>query len=427
MLRPSMKTLLISCLLLPGGVPCAAAAAPAAAAAAAAPSPVEVAFTGSLGYDNNVYLVDQGTLGRVDSVVSTEGAKVGTPFGCGASASYAATGSRFWNASDEDNVKHQLAAGYKHAFDALSVAAATEFAQVQGEGQGSVYGTMPGTSSFTTVAPRERRDQLQNKTDLAVRYDTRLGFVRGVGKLQYWDMQTHALTGAENYRDRYDLNGGADFGRAFAMGGPEYYLGYRRGYFYQDTDGGTFSSPPAPNASATNPYNRFLAGVDGKITPSLKLAAQLGWTVNEYTSSYLGADKSLEGLYQDVTATWKAAANDELQLKTTMARSVSSASAASVLASSYQLGWKHDFSKQWSATLTGRLSKNNYDGSSTDRSDVLYTGIAALTWNSSAMLAWTLSVTQDFAKNTRTKVTETFSDEAAFEHTLVSAGVTWKL
>jgi hypothetical protein len=413
-----MKTHLIACLLIPSLVPCAYAAAP--AAPAAAPSPVEVAFTGSLGYDNNVYLVDQGVLGRVDSVVSTVGAKVGTQFACGASASYAATGARFWNASDEDNVKHQLTAGYKHAFDALSVTGATEFAQVQGDDQGNVYG-VTNKSTFTTPAPRERRDQLQNKTDLAVRYDLGQNFVRGVGKLQYWDMQTHAVTGGENYRDRYDLNAGADFGRSFAKDGPEYYLGYRRGYFYQDTDGTTTTT-----ASATNQYNRFLAGVDGKVTPSLKLASQLGWTVNEYTSSYGGADKSLEGLYQDVTATWKAAANDELQLKTAMARTVSSTSAASVLASTYQLGWKHNFSKQWTSTLTGRLSKNNYDGT-TDRSDVLYTGIAALTWNSSATLAWTLSVTQEFAKNIRTNVTESFSDQAAFEHTLVSAGVTWKL
>ena len=305
-----MKTHLIACLLIPSLLPCAYAAVP---AVAKAPWPVEVAFTGSLGYDNNVYLVDQGTLGRVDSVVSTVGAKMGTQFGCGASASYAATGSRFWNASEEDNVKHQLAAGYKHSFDALSVNAATEFAQVHGENQGSVYGTIPGKSSFTTVGPRERRDQLQNKTDLAVRYDIGQNFVRGVGKLQYWDMQTHASAGAENYRDRYDLNGGADFGRAFAKNGPDYYLGYRRGYCYQDTD-----AAPATVNHATNQYTRFLAGVDGKVTPSLKLAAQLGWTVNEYTSSYLSADKSLEGLYQDVTATRKATANDELQFKTSV-------------------------------------------------------------------------------------------------------------
>ena len=414
-----MKTHLIACLLIPSLLPCAYAAVP---AVAKAPWPVEVAFTGSLGYDNNVYLVDQGTLGRVDSVVSTVGAKMGTQFGCGASASYAATGSRFWNASNEDNVKHQLAAGYKHSFDALSVNAATEFAQVQGENQGSVYGTIPGKSSFTTVGPRERRDQLQNKTDLAVRYDIGQNFVRGVGKLQYWDMQTHASAGAENYRDRYDLNGGADFGRAFAKNGPDYYLGYRRGYCYQDTD-----AAPATVNHATNQYTRFLAGVDGKVTPSLKLAAQLGWTVNEYTSSYLSADKSLEGLYQDVTATWKATANDELQFKTSMARVVSSTGCASVLASAYQLGWKHDFSKQWTSTLTGRLSKNNYDGSSTDRNDVLYTAIAGLTWNSSATLAWTLSVSQEFAKNACKDKSPTFSDQAAFERTLVSAGVTWKL
>ena len=90
-----------------------AVAAPGAPAAGTPPLSIEVALTGSLGYDNNVYLVDQGPLGRVHSLVSTVGAKVGAKFASGASASYAATGSRFWDASDEDNVKHQLAAGFK--------------------------------------------------------------------------------------------------------------------------------------------------------------------------------------------------------------------------------------------------------------------------------------------------------------------------
>ena len=401
-----------------------AVAAPAAPAAAQLTSPIEVAFTGSLGYDNNVYAVDEGRLGRVDSLVSIVGAKIGTTFASGASASYTATGSRFWNASDEDNVKHQLAAGYNHSFDAVCMNAATEFAQVQGEDVGSVYGTMPGRNSFTFIFPRERRNQLQNKTDLALRYDMGRNFVRGVGRLQFWDMQTHALVGADNYRDRYDLNGGADLGRKFTSGGPDTYLGYRRGYFYQDMDGGSFTA--TPTANSTSQYNRFLVGVDGKVTPSLKLAAQLGWTVNDYTSSYGGSDKSIEGLYQDVTATWQADANNELQLKTTMGRTVSSTSAASILASAYQLAWKHDFSKQWTATLSGRVCKNNYDGT-TDRNDVLYTGIASLTWKSSATLSWTLSLTQDFAKNARKDVTPTFSDQAAFERTVVSAAVTWTL
>jgi len=284
-----------------------ALAAPVAPKAGTPPSPIEVALTGSLGYDNNVYLVDQGPLGRVDSLVSTFGAKGGAKFASGASASYAATGSRFWDASDEDNVRHQLAAGFKRSFDTVSVNAATEFAQVQGEDQGSVYGLMPGKSSFTTLAPRERRDQLQNKTDLALRHDSGQNFVRGVGKLLYWDMQTHAFTGGENYRDRYDLNGGADIGRALSAGGPEYYLGYRRGYFYHDTD-----AVPATTANATNQYHRFLVGMDGKVTANLKLAAQLGWTVHDYTFSYLGSDKSLEGFYQDVTASWQATASNEL-------------------------------------------------------------------------------------------------------------------
>jgi len=388
-------------------------------------SPVEISVNTSLGYDSNVYLVDEGRLGRVDSAVSILGAKIGAKFASGAAFSYAATGSNYWNASDESNVKHVLATSFNQKYDTLSLSGSSEFAQVQGDNTGVIFG-VPNKSTFTTPAPRERRDQFQNKTDLAVRFDTSLGFVRGGGKLQYWDMQTHAVVGADNYRDRYDLNGGADFGRAFTQGGPEYYLGYRRGYFYHDTD-----SAPAITKNATSHYDRYLLGFDGKLTPSLKVSAQAGWAINDYTASYQSPNASIEGLFTDITVTWSASTADQVQFKTAQGRTLSSSGQQSILATMYQGAWTHDFNKQWSSTLTARISKNNYAGGSTgsalDRDDQLYSGITALTWKSSAHLAWTLSASYDVARNLNDNLSATAENQAAFDRAYISLGVNWKL
>jgi Putative beta-barrel porin 2 len=406
----------------------AEATTPAPAAKATVPvatkSPIEFSVTSSIGYDSNVYLVNNGVLANRESTVSTLGAKVAAKFDSGVALSYSATENRYWDETSQDNVKHVLGASWANKLDAFSWNAATEFAQVDGSSTSANYnvGGVAQKSAFATAAPRERDDQLQNKTDLMVRYDTSQGFVRGVGKLQYWDMQTKIAPANqnENYVDRSDINGGVDVGRAFTKGGPEYYLGYRNGYQFQDIDGQSNS------LNASNHYDRYLAGVDGKILPSLKLAAQAGWDIHQYDARALNKKDTDEGIYTDISATWTATKADEIQFKTSQSAGVSSTGKNSIINTVYQFAWKHCFSPAWSTSLTGRYADANY--SPVTRDDIDYTAIAAVTWNASKNLSATFSYSQDWGReNGDVSINALQADQREFARSFVSASVTWKL
>ena len=393
-----------------------------------ATSPLELSLNSSVGYDSNVYCTDQGPLGRKGSGVATVGAKIGAKVASGASINYTPTATNYWDETSQDNVKNVLGAGWKNKVDAISWIGTTEFTQITGPDTGSNYGPAGSSSApsnavgqknaYATAAPRDRSEQLQNKTDLAVRFDSSLGFVRGVGKLQYWDMQTStppAPSTAEKYVDRSDINGGLDVGRAFTKGGPEYYLGYRKGYQFQDRDGQT-----AASLDASNRYDRYLIGVDGKLLPQLKMAAQVGTERHQYDQC------ANEDLFADITATWTISSDDGLTAKISQARGLSSTGVNSILVTAYELAWKHSFSKDWSSTLTARMSESAYQVSA-HRDDTLYTGIAALTWYATPVLSCTLTASQDAGSGSDNYLYNNDNKYRNFDRTFVALGVNYSL
>jgi len=398
-----------------------AAVALAATRAAAAPAPAAPAWEASLGasagFDSNVYLAGAGPLADRESGLATLSARLGAKFGPGLAVSYAALATEFWDETDENNLKHTLGASWDRKLEHLSWKAATDFALVDGADRGVDYGSGVG-SAFSTAAPRERRDQWQNKTDLALRHDSAPGFVRAVGKLQYWDMRTAAVNGC-NYVDRYDVQGGADLGRALTPGGPEAYLGYRRGYQFQDND-----FAPATVTNASNHYDRYLLGVDGSPVKSLKVAAQAGWAKHSYNADYAGSAHE-EGLFTDATFTWTATADDELQFKTGQARTFSTTGKNSIVSTCHQLSWKHVFDASWNATLGARLAEAEY--APFRRDDLSYAALASLTWNATKTLACTLSVSQEWGRDNLDDLRGAAEGKREFDRAFISVGVNWKL
>lgn len=388
-----------------------------AAMAAGANPAINVTLSASAGHDSNVFLAETGRLANRESAFSSASARLATKVGSDLALAYAAAATRFWDETTEDNLKHTLAAAWTRKLDAFSWNAATEFALVDGDDQGADYGSGNG-NAFSTAAPRERRDQWQNKTDLALRFDTAPGFIRAVGKLQYWDMRTSTVNGC-NYVDRHDVQGGLDFGRALSKGGPEAYLGYRHGYQFQDND---FASATLVNAS--NHYDRALVGFDGSPVKSLKVAAQAGWSKHAYNADYAGSANE-EGLFTDLTLTWNATAADEFCFKTSQSRTVSTTGKNSLLATSHQLAWKHVFTPRWSTTLTGRVSEAEYTPYRRDDFDC--TALASVTWNATKTLSCSVTASHDWGRDHLNGLADSLSEKRDFDRTLVSAGVTWKL
>ena len=393
-----------------------AALAATSAAAGAAPA-WEAALGASAGFDSNVYLADFGPLADRESGVGTVSARIGAKFDRGLALSYSAQETKFSEEAREDNLKQTLAASWARKLEPFSWNAATEFASVDGDDRGADYGSGVG-SAFSTAAPRERRDQLQNKTDVVLRHDSDLGFVRALGKLQYWDMRTSAVNSC-NYVDRHDVQGGVDLGRALAPDGPDAYLGYRRGHQSQDND---FS--PATAANASNHYDRYLAGFEGRPAKPLAIGAQVGWEKHHYNADYAGSAHE-EGLFVDATVTWTASTADELQFKTTRTRTFSTTGKNSVLSTVHQLSWKHAFGERWSATFTGRVAEAEY--APYRRDDLGYTALAAITWNATKNLGLAATVSQEWGRDHLNDLFGPAEDKREFERAFVSLGINWKL
>lgn len=402
-------------------VPLIAAAVALPATRAASPAPAgpawEVALGSSVGFDSNVYLAEFGPLAKRESAIATASARLGAKFGSGVALAWTATATDFSEESDENNIKQTLAASWTRKLESLSWAAATEFALVDGDDRGVDYGAGIG-SAFSTVAPRERRDQWQNKTDLSLRHDTPAGFVRAVGKLQYWDMRTAGVGGC-NYVDRYDAQGGVDLGRALPEAGPELYLGYRRGYQFQDND-----QSPSSAANASNHYDRTFVGVDGAPVKSLKVNAQIGWATHGYNADYAGSAHE-EDLFADATVTWSPTQADEFQLRACQSRTFSTTGKNSFLVTCEKLSWKHRFGERWSASLAGAVTEAEY--APYRRDDLDYAVTAALGWDAASNLSCTLSVTQEWGRNNLNGLAGLPEDRREFDRTFVSLGVNWKL
>lgn len=143
-------------------------------------------------------------------------------------------------------------------------------------------------NNYAHAPARERRDQIQDRYTASLQYTSGSFFVRGVSSLTYFDLNTHfhntgaaPYKGYQNYVDRYDINGGVDFGYKVS---PDVALtlGIRDGYQYQEQFDVTFSGDQ--HASSSH-YLRFLAGIEGKPVKWLTVKLVLGPDDRKYNAS----------------------------------------------------------------------------------------------------------------------------------------------
>jgi hypothetical protein len=394
------------------------AAAPRGAVASSGPA-LTTSASGQAGYDNDAYAVDHGRLADRGSAFVSAGARLAAAFGPGRSLSYAPAATIYFEEPDENHVKHLVSAAWKEDVGSFTWAAATEFALIDGDDRGVDYGPGHG-NAFSTGYPRERRDQVQNRSELAARLDCSAGFARALGKLALWDMRTSPVSGI-NYVDRHDIQVGLDLGRALRPAGPEVYVGYRRGRQFQDRD----ARPDLPR-HASNHYDRALLGCDGRLGPGLTLAAQVGWARHAYPDDpavYAGSVNE-EDVFTDLTLAWVPAPADELRLKTGQARAVSTTGTQSYLTSTCQVSWRHRFGEAWSATLTGRAAEAEYAPAARD--DLACALQADLAWQWDEHRSCTVALSREVGRDRHNAVAGTAAALREFDRTILSLGFTWK-
>jgi hypothetical protein len=362
-------------------------------------------------YDDNIYGVSGKVAAEkhswISTVAPTLGVNLAPLFGDASVVKALALGyspevNIFHNAPSENYTAHRFAQTLKAQAGDFSVNLENGLNYIDGNDKAPVYsGDDSQRSAYATAMPRERREQIQDRSKISIQYDQPQWFARLAGSLLSYDLLTDlsTQTGYQNYASRYDVNGGVDFGYKvtsdFAVT-----LGYRYGHQYQQT------FPEAIDDhqwSATSDYQRVLLGVEGSPWKWLTLSAQAGPDFRSYDSSAPVLDDNTTTYYGEASATANISDNDKLSLRYKQWRWVSSTGKVPYNDSLYELGYKRKLTSQLAWDLTGRIQSSDYSpgnaGATSVRNDYLYTLATGLTFAVNRNLSFNASYSLDLARN----------------------------
>jgi len=447
--RPSSKSLYTASALVASAL--AACAAPAAQPAAASKAALfqkpawltDLSLSVKESYDDNIYMVSGAGAPKQDSWITSVSPKIGFNFaplvGDQKTLQVLAFGYNpdfvtFHDADEESYIAHRLANTIKGKSGAFSFNLENAFNYIDGSENAPIYSTVlhdDQRSAYATGAPRERREQLQDRAKIVLQYDLGKWFVRPTASFLYYDLMTNLRTtaGYQNYADRFDVNGGTDVGYRISPN-IALTLGYRYGHQYQQ------QYPTAidkNHTSSSNDYQRALVGVEGKLFKWLTLSAQAGpdfRTYPETTTTHLTpvADNHPIKYYAEAALTSTVSPNDTLAFKYKQWQWVASTGKLPLFDSTYDLSYKRKFGKNLSLDLGGKIASSDYtsgEGASAHRDDWIYSLSAGLNYSFTPNLSASLTYAVDFGRNAQDNLAlpEKYRE---FDHQLVSLGATFK-
>ena len=281
---------------------------------------------------------------------------------------YSADAAAYARESGENHIRHRalirLADGERYRFQ-------TAFTFVQGPREGVEFDA--GRSAWATVLVRERRQQIQNRTQLERTWTYDDWFIRPSAALTAFDLQARKRTdvaGYDNWIDRYDLAGGLDLGHQAVLGG-ELYGGWRYGRQYQGREG---NRP----TDRSNRYQRFLVGYKGDVTDQLQFKVETGPTYHRYEDSESVGDAVIRHWYLDASGTYRFSDSTRLTGVASQSKSVASTGLLSNEIRTLGVTLHHRFDPDWSLRLGHSYRTLLYDDR--DLKDLLLTSEATLAW-----------------------------------------------
>lgn len=396
-------------------------------------------------YDDNLFLVSGDGAPKQDSWLTTVSPKVGinlAPLIKGQkvlqvlSLGYAPDFVIYHDQSSESYNAHRLATALKGKAGAFSFNLDNGFNFVDGSDTAPVYSRAlhdDQRSAYSTAAPRERREQIQDRAKIVLQYDWEKCFIRPTATLLYYDLMTDLRTNAgyQNYCDRYDVNGGADFGYKLAPA-IAVTLGYRYGHQYQQVFP---TAIDATRSSAPSDYHRILLGFEGKPLSWLTVSAQAGPDFRSYPETTVSHTTPVNHVnpvmyYAEATLTATITPDDTLTFKYKQWEFVSSTGKLPLFDSSFDLSYRHKFGKSLVLDLGAKWADSDYSsgtGTGALRDDAMLTGSAGVTYAFTSHLSATLAYAFDLGRNQQDVLaagqTETYRE---FNHNLVSLGATLK-
>ena len=397
-------------------------------------------------YDNNVFLsgVDQKYLppnyvvpaGSVAALknrwswVSTVSPRLGVNFAPldkspsalkTLSLSYTPDFSFYHNEPSENFEAHRFNAIARTKQDALSVNLENSFAYIHGSDFGPTY---PGgyVTAYNVGAPRERRKQIQDRAVVSFQYDCEKWFIRPTASLLYYNLMTEQInvTGYQNYVDRYDVNGGSDFGYKFR---PQMAatLGYRYGHqFQQQLSFSPYSSP--------SDYQRVVIGLEGKPWDWLALKIQGGPDFRAYAGNSAEHitpvnNPHLITYYGEASLIATISSKDAVSIKYKGWQWVSSVGRVPYFDSTYAVNYHRQINSKFGLDLGGRLLTADYSSGNLPackRDDWQYTVSADLGYAVNAHASIHLAYVLDLGRNAQSAIPN--PDTRDYDHQLISLG-----
>jgi hypothetical protein len=338
------------------------------------------------------------------------------------SLGYAPDFANYYEAPSEDYNAHRFPAAIKAQAGAFALALENNVAYVDGN---TVAPTYPGGfySAIGIAAPRQRREQIQDRLNVTLRYDGDWWFIRPAASLLYYDMKTELMNvlGYQNYCDRYDVNGGADLGWKIApkMAAT---LGYRYGYQGQQQ----FSFSPY---SSPSDYQRLLVGFEGTPWNWLEVRIVGGPDFRVYEGDTLAhitpvSDKTPVKYYGDAMLAAKLSPKDTLIFKAKQFQWLSSLGKVPYYDSIYDLSYHRVLTTHLGAELGFRAWDADYNSGNLPacrRNDWQYTCLAGLTYTFSTHFSANLAYSLDLGRNAQADVINPQGRE--YNQNLVSLGV----
>ncbi len=336
----------------------------------------------------------------------------------------------YHNQTSESFNAQRVLATIKGNPEPVSFSGDNNFTYIDGSGMGPFY---PGNqlSAFATVADKERRRQINDRANVSVQLNQDHWFVRPVASLLYYNMMTELLNtgvpanvGYQNYCDRYDVNGGADFGYKVA---PQLALtlGYRYGHQYQQQ----YSFSPY---SSSSDYQRLLAGIEGNPWTWLTVKIQGGPDFRNYQGDSATHTTPVDDLhpvtyYDEASLTANFAPDNTLTFKTKSWQWVSCLGKTPYFDSTYELAWHRQLAKKLGFDLGGKILDWDFTSGNLKtcrRNDLEYVASAGLGYAVNSHISVTLACSLNWGINAESDVSNPGARQ--FDQQVISLGTQWK-
>jgi hypothetical protein len=304
-------------------------------------------------FDSNVYLQDETSLARRESLVTSLQLDLAANWqnspGFCAKLNYQPEAAWFHSESAENHLRHRITANLFGQCNDFIYDSATALVFINGDSVGPTWIGAGGAPATGGTAVRDRRDAAVYRSSLRLTHAFGNWFGRPAATFYWHDFQTEhrSSAGYQNYVDRGEITAGADLGKNLEA------LAIWSGYRIGRQDQAQLLQFPEEYDST---FHRVLIGLEGCPASWLKLNVTIGPEFRRYDDKVPATfgDRDELNLFFDSSVTLTPTKSDSVTATAKRFEQPGSSGRAAYEDSTYELCWRHQLTSEWTAGISGR-------------------------------------------------------------------------